>query len=319
MFRARKAALAVLCALMCLAAANADEYRIGPGDVLEINFWQDPDLNTVVRVSLDGSITLDIIGQIEAGGRTTQELQGDIVRRISRLNKNISQAVVRVSQYNFNHVYVTGEVRTPGKLAFEAIPDLWSIINEAGGATDAADLTRVTIIRGGEERGQVEIVNVSEAIADGTLHLLPKVRRKDTIELPTTPLGLPAGQLGRPLREQRSVIYVVGAVMQPGPIAFEENVDLLEAIALAGGPTPGADLKKAKIIRKDGYYAQTVQVDLDRYSRSGKPIRYLLDKEDTVVLPERRSGFFGSGLGTAVSILGAITSAVLIYDRLSED
>jgi len=191
--------------------AQAEEYRIGPDDVLEINFWQAPTFNTTVRVNLEGKITLDIIGQIDAAGKTTQELQNDIVRQISRLNKDISQAVVRVVQYNYNYVYVTGQARNPGKLTFEQIPDLWEIINEAGGPTDVADLSRVTIVRGGEDAGKVEIVDVAKAISTGTLNKLPKVRRMDTIELPGTLGGIPSRDLGRSV-EKKNVIYVVGAV-----------------------------------------------------------------------------------------------------------
>ncbi len=309
--------LLVTCISVVIGAGEA--YKIGPEDVLEVNFWQDPKLNSTVRVGLDGNITLDIIGQIEAAGKTTEQLQDDIVRQISRLNKNISQAVVRVVTYNYNHVYVTGEVHTPGKLTFEAIPDLWSVINEAGGPTDFADLTRVTIVRGGEDAGKVEIVNVQQALATGTLNKLPKVRRLDTIELPQNITGLPSADLARSSEERRNVIYVVGAVVRPGPITYEDNIDVLEAIALAGGPAPNANLKKAKIVSKDGYYAQAMQLNLDKYTKSGTPSRYVLRKEDTIVLPEKSAGFLGVGLGTSIAVIGAVTSIILVIDRLSSN
>jgi polysaccharide export outer membrane protein len=311
--------VAILIFILASASSTVGQaYRIGPEDQLEVNFWQDPGLNSLVRVSLDGKITLDIIGQIDAAAKTTEELQNDIVRMISRLNQNISQAVVRVTEYNFNHIYVTGEVNSPGKLAFEAIPDLWSIINEAGGITDQADLTRVTIIRGGDEAGVVEIANVSSAISNGTLDRLPKVRRQDTVELPRSLMGLPSSDLGR-ATEMRNVIYVVGAVTQPGAITFEENIDVMEAIALAGGPSANAELDKTKIITKDGYYAQSLQVNLEKYSMTGKPFRYKLRKEDTILIPERRTGGIGANITTIVGVLGAVTSAILIYERLNSD
>ena len=202
-------------------------------------------------------------------------------------------------------------------MTFESIPDLWSIINEAGGPTDVADLTRVTIVRGGDDAGKVEVVNVSQAIATGTLDRLPKIRRMDTIELPKTLLGLPSSDLARTSDERRNVVYVVGAVVRPGPISFEDGIDVLEAIALAGGPAPNADLKKARIVTKDGYYAQAMQFNLDKYARTGQPSRYIVRKEDTIVLPQKSGGLFGASLGTTVAVLGAISSALLIYDRLA--
>ena len=97
----------LIVAMMFLASlCTAKDYRIGAEDILEIKFWQDEKLNTVVRVGLDGKIALDIIGQIDAAGRTTEELQDEIVRQMSRIDKNISQCVVRVQAYNSNYVFV---------------------------------------------------------------------------------------------------------------------------------------------------------------------------------------------------------------------
>ena len=310
--------ITLLISFILVFSALAEGYKIGPEDVLEINFWQDPQLNSVVRVSLDGKITLDIIGQIQAAGKTTEELQSDIVRSMSRLNKNISQAVVRVTTYNYNYVYVIGEIQTSGKRTFEIIPDLWSIINESGGVTEFADLSRVTIIRGGDQAGEVEVVNVNEAISSGRLSSLPKVRRQDTIEIPRRLFGLTASDIGRNV-EKKNVIYVVGAVNQPGPVEYEDNIDFMEVLALAGGPTPEANLKKVKIMTKDGSYAQSYQVNLEKYTETGRPARYILKNEDTFIIPQRSNGFFGGGVTTWVTIIGGITSAVVLYELVKPE
>ncbi|MDH4156534.1 MAG: polysaccharide biosynthesis/export family protein [candidate division Zixibacteria bacterium] len=310
--------LAVLCLSLAASLAAAEDYRIGPGDVLEIKFWQDPALNAQVRVSANGFITLDIVGQIEASGKTTEQLQTEIVRQISRLNKRISQAVVLVVEYNYQYVFVTGQVNQPGKLTFEEIPDLWTLVNEAGGITAFGDLSRVTIIRGGKDAGKVEVVNVAEAIARGQLDKLPAVRREDTIEIGRSLAGVPSGEVGQPV-ERRNIFYVIGAVTTPGPIKFEENVDIMEALALAGGPAPDADLKKAQIITKDGYYAQSLQFNLEKYARTGALPRYIMRREDTFLLPRKGAGFMGIGVGTLAAFLGAVTSAILIYNQLKPE
>ena len=298
----------------------AEDYKVGPGDILEINFWQEPTLNSQIRVSQEGKISLDIAGEIEVTGKTTSQLETDIVRRISRLNKNISQAVVRVSEYNYQYVFVSGQVRQPGKYAFEEIPGLWKVINEAGGTNEIGDLSRVTIIRGGERAGEVEVVNVANAIAAGDLSRLPKIYREDTIEIPRNPAGLLSAELGQN-REQKNVIYVVGAVTNPGPISFEDNIDVLEAISLAGGIQDNANWKKTKIISKDGYYGQSMQINLEKYSNTGAAARYTMRKEDVIVVPSK-SGFFGVAgfnLTTIGAIAGVITSSILIYDQVSNN
>ncbi len=314
----RKLALALLLVLPATGALAAEEYQIGTGDVLSVSFWQDPTLNAEVRVSQDGTITLDIIGDIEAEGKTTQELQADIVRQMSRLNTRISQAVVRVSEYNHLYVFVSGQVREPGKKTFEEIPDLWTIINEAGGISEIGDLSRVTIIRGGDDAGKVITVDVRKAIAEGNMDDLPKIGRGDTVDIPRTAVGLPSADIGQS-RELKNLIYVVGAVTHPGPIEYQQNVDVLEAISLAGGPSSGADLKKTKIVMKDAYYGQSLQLNLEQYTEEGRPARYIVNKEDVIVVPQK-SGFFDRfSIGTVATALGIISTSVLIYTQLSDD
>lgn len=302
--------------LGCLTlSAQTTEYRIGPEDVLDIRFWQDESLNTTVKVGQDGRITLDIIGQIEVTGKTTEELQNEIIRQMSRLNKNISQAVVRVTQFNYNFLYLTGQVLSPGKRTYETIPGLWDVINEAGGVTPLGDLTRVTIIRGGEEAGKVEVINVSKAVSEGNVDHLPRLRRQDTIEIPALPGGIPQAAIGEFSTEAKNTVYVLGAVTRPGPVQFEENADLLQILAAAGGPSPTADLKKVKVISRDGAYSQTYQINVEKYSKTGEPIRYVVRKEDTFIVPQRTTSFLN--FGTIATIVGTASTAWLLIDRIS--
>lgn len=309
------AAALVLTCFLGLSNAIAEEYKIGPEDILDIRFWQDQTLNAEVRVSLDGKISLDIIGSITATGKTTDQLQNDIVRLISRLNKNISQATVRVIAHNYQYVFVIGQVMVPGKVSFEEIPDLWTIINEVGGITEFGDLSRVTIIRGGGQAGKIEVVNVSQAISEGRQDRLPKIGRLDTIEIPRT-AGLMPGTEVTQTTQVRNLIYIIGAVVAPGPITFQENLDIMEALALAGGPTDNADLKKVQLVIKDGNFAQAIMLDLDKYTRTGKPQRYMMQREDLFYVPPRRDGFFSGGLGNVAAALGMVSTIVLIADRI---
>lgn len=310
----------ILCLLVVLIAGSAvsDEYKIGTGDVIEIRFWQDNDLNTEVRVNQEGMITLDIIGSIRASGKTTNELQNDIVHQMSRLDARISQVIVRILEYNYQHVFIKGQITTPGKYSFEQIPDLWTLINEAGGLTEFGDLSRVTIIRGGDKSGEIEIVDVAGALARGELDKLPEIGRQDTIEIPRNPVGLPSADLSQQV-QKKNVIYVIGAVNTPGPIQYEDNIDILEALSLAGGPTASADLSDARVVTKDGLYAKTLSVDLEKYTTTGSPARYILGKEDTFILPNRQDSFLRRNVGTIATVLGIVTSAIIIYDQLQSD
>jgi len=98
-------------------------------------------------------------------------------------------------------------------------------------------------------------------------------------------------------------------------------MDLLEAIAVAGGYSQNADLTKVRVASKLDGYANVYTVNLKKHiEQSGTP-RYVLGAEDAVILQERRSGIFGVGLGVLRDVLtlgGSVTSIVLLVDRLSE-
>jgi len=307
--------------LIILAVAaplvTAQEYLIGPEDLLEIKFWQDNNLDAEVRVRLDGKISLDIIGEVQSSGLTTAELEREIVRQMSRYNKAVSQAVVRVLEFGAQKVYITGQILNPGKYTFEDIPDLWTVINEAGGITETGDLTRVMIIRGGDQAGQVEVINVAETVASGNVATLPRLRAGDTIEISRAPAGLPA----RTLSDQpqaKNIFYVTGAVNGPGALTLESHTDILDALALAGGTMANADLKDVTIVSKDGPNTQMLKLNLEQYVSSGIRGRYIVRPEDNIIVAAKSGGFLGIGsLTDIVAILGAASTAVFLYDALS--
>lgn len=314
----KKVILVFLLALIFIVPEGYSQtaaYQIGPEDVLEITFWQDNNLNANVKVRQDGKISLDIIGEIEAAGLTTSELEKKIVRQISRFNSAISHAVVRVIEYGYQKVYITGQVLNPGKYSFEEIPNLWVLINEAGGVDEEGDLSRVLIIRGGDAAGEVEVVNVAAAVSSGKINDLPKIRAEDTIEISRTPAGLPGRALGDQLTP-KNIYYITGEVLTPGALTLEKDIDILDAIALAGGPTEHADLKKVKVVSKDGFRTQMMQLNLKEYSETGIAGRYFIRPEDNIILPRQPERFFDfRSLRDWITVLGAVTS-VLVIDRM---
>jgi len=295
--------------------AAAQEYKIGPEDVLSVTFWQEPQLNTNVRVNQNGTIVLPVIGTITAAGLTPNELAAKIVRRISVFNRNISQASVLVTQYESNKVYVTGSVQKPGKYSFEVIPDLWKIILEAGGPTETAKLDQVKIIRGGDKAGDISNVDLSEVLKKGDLSKLPPVYPGDTIRIPgttagdqTTTGGISTTQMGE------DVIYVYGQVAKPGGYPFTRNLGLLEAIIVAGGPNSNAKLDEVRVITQGSPYSSVATVDLDHYSKMGTPAPFLLKPGDTIFIPQKKSLFSETGIiRTVFQIMLTTAASAIVY------
>ena len=145
-----KAPLAVLFLIFLCPGSPlyAQNYFIQKGDLLGITFWQEPDLSTAVTVGQNGNVNLPVIGRMRAAGMTSLQLGEKIVEDISRYRINITQVSVTVRDYEGNKVFLTGHVGSPGPLSFEVMPNLWRILQEAGGLLETADLSRISIVRG---------------------------------------------------------------------------------------------------------------------------------------------------------------------------
>ena len=312
--------------LFSIESSMGQEYTIGSEDVLSISFWQEPKFNTTVRVSQNGMIVLPVIGSLTAAGQTPSKLATKIVERISVFNKNISQASVVVTQYGSKKIYVTGHVLQPGKYTFEAIPDLWKIILEAGGPAETALIDHIKIIRGGAEANKIITVNLAEFLKHGDQTKLPRVYPGDTIHVP----GIPAETAGadsetsggiRSTQINEDVIYIYGQIARPGGYRFNQNLSVLEAIIIAGGPTPAAKLDEVKIIMQGAPYSSVATIDLENYSKLGAPAPFSLNPGDTIFIPRRRASSFWESLqrGLLYDVLRiAITasSSILVYRLL---
>lgn len=301
----------------------AQEYKIGAEDVLAITFWQQPQLNTNVRVNQDGTIVLPVIGSITAAGLTPTDLATKIVGKISFFNRNISQASVVVTQYGSKKVYVNGYVMQPGKYAFEVIPDLWKIILEAGGPAETAKLDQVKIIRGGAESGKTLTVDLTEFLSEGNLSRLPPIYPGDTIQVPgvnpraVDSEGASVGGI-KSAQVIEDVVYIYGQVARPGGYQFTRNLSLLEAIIIAGGPTPLAKLDEVKIIMKGERYSTVATLNLETYAKQGTPAPFLLKAGDTIFIPEKKSSVIVQTLqrGILYEVMRVVLTAgtsILIY------
>jgi protein involved in polysaccharide export with SLBB domain len=269
------------------------EYIIGHGDLLAVTFWQRPELNTEGRVTAAGDVELPLIGAVRAAGLTPNQLRDAILSRISLLDIRITQAAVIVREYASKIVYMTGSVLTPGKQKFEVIPNLWQIILEAGGPQPTALLNDVTIVRGdGQEAGKIIHVDLTKALEQGNLTSLPPIYPGDTVHVP----GIATGERGTPVSnvplsplERRDVVYVFGQVLTPGVINLDKNnMDLLDALVRAGGPTETANLKEVRLFFRGRQQAEMALINLDRYMRRSTPLPLLLHPGDAIYVPRRR-------------------------------
>ncbi len=319
----KRTLISLLLLVLVLASAVSPrharaEYVIGPGDVLTVSYWQQPELDQRVTVRQDGKITLAIIGETQAAGLTTNRLAQVIVERVSRVNQNISQVVVTVDEFRSRSVFVGGQVNSPGLLYFEEIPDLWEVIKLAGGPADDADLTDVTVLRSAEAGGGVIHVDLAEILATGELDRFPALHPGYTVRVSRLPVGT-GGEQFVDQSKRKKAYYIYGSIASPGRHAMEsDQIDLLEALVLAGGPGPRADLSKVRVVSKATGQPVVRIIDLESYGKTGGPERYIIQREDAIYIPMAGRGFLSatwSGLRDLLAVTGTLSSLILILTR----
>jgi polysaccharide export outer membrane protein len=126
--------------------ALADEYRVQPGDVLEVSVWKEQELEADVLVRSDGGLSFPLVGDVAARGKTIGTLRGEITERLKRYIPNPVVSIA-VKAIGGNRIYVIGKVQRPGEFPFVRPLDVMQALSLAGGATSFAALNDIVILR----------------------------------------------------------------------------------------------------------------------------------------------------------------------------
>jgi len=127
-------------------AFGGSEYRLGPDDVIQVFVWKEPELSTDVVVRPDGNVSLPLIGELPAHGKTSVQLQGEIAWKLSEyLAEPIVNVIVK--EVNSAKVSVLGEVKNPGVYKIGNRATLLDAVAMAGGFTEYAKRDNITVIR----------------------------------------------------------------------------------------------------------------------------------------------------------------------------
>jgi polysaccharide export outer membrane protein len=125
------------------ATPGAPGYRIGPLDVIEVAVYKVPDLTKTVQVADAGTVSLPLVGEIHVMGRTAQEVERDLTRRLGAKYLQDPQVNIYIREYNSQRVTLEGAVKTPGVFPLKGKTTLLQTVASAGGLTESADSTVV--------------------------------------------------------------------------------------------------------------------------------------------------------------------------------
>lgn len=127
---------------------RSHEYVVGPADQLRINVWRDNELSQEIRVRPDGTITLPLVGDLRAAGRTPSQIRDELARRLTEFVKSdaarVTVAVLAVNSYRFS---VAGNVERPGIFSSGYYVTVLEALAMAGGPNRFAAPARTVILR----------------------------------------------------------------------------------------------------------------------------------------------------------------------------
>ena len=300
-------------------------YLLGPGDVLDVRVFGQPDLSSQVQIDSDGNISsLPFLETpIKAKCRTDKQVQKDIAVAYSKFINN-PQVSVRISERNSRQpATVFGAVRQPTRVEMKRKVRLNELMAVSGGFTERASGT-IQILHTeplmcpepGEEADAapidgtnipLRIIKISELRA-GKTEANPVIRPGDYV-----------------LVTEAEPVYITGAVNAPGGIYLRDQLMLSRALAMVGGARKEAKLNDVKVYRQIPGSAnqEVISVDVAAIKKNQKP-DFVLQAFDVIEVSE--SGMFSSqrigqtlmgaltgGLNTAISSTGTYLPSRVIY------
>ncbi|CUR48398.1 Polysaccharide export lipoprotein Wza [Alloalcanivorax xenomutans] len=204
------------------------DYRVGPGDVLQITVWDHPEL-TIPAGSMrspseagnwvhnDGTIFYPYVGKVDVNGLKVTEIRDLITSRISQYIED-PQVDVTVAAFRSQKVYVTGEVKQPGAYPITNVPmRLLDAVNAAGGLGENADWTDVDLSRDGMDYR----LSLRAVYQEGN---------------PAHNVLMRPGDVVHVARNEDNKVFVLGEVKEPRPVPMTRNgLTLAEALSSVGG------------------------------------------------------------------------------------
>jgi len=199
--------------------ARGDAYRLGPGDVIDITVYNNPDLETKTAIGQDGHVSFPLIGSVALADMTPAQAGRRIAHRLDAGGFVRKPYVnILVTDYRSQTVSVLGEVNNPGAYNISRPVDITQVLAMAGGINSKGS-SLVTLVRKGRDgTPSRQKVDVTRLIEDGSAD--PVVRNGDIVYVPSAP-----------------VFYIYGEVRNPGAYPLTSGLTVQQALSVGGGLT----------------------------------------------------------------------------------
>lgn len=170
-----------------VAEPVVDTYRIGVDDQVQVTVWRNADLSVNVPVRPDGMISVPLVGDVQAGGRTPDEVAENIKKKLAYYIRDPSVTVILTSlkSHEFlTRVRITGEVRSPRSLPYRQGMTVLDAVLEAGGVTEFAAPNRTKLYRKTETKVQIMEIDLGDILNKGKLKTNLELKSGDVLTVP---------------------------------------------------------------------------------------------------------------------------------------
>ena len=164
-----------------------EDYRIGVDDRVQVSVWRNPELTVIAPVRPDGKISVPIIGDIQAGGQTANQVAENVKKRLAEYIRepNVAVIITELRSHEFlTRVRVTGAVRTPRSMPHRQGMTVLDAVLEAGGVNEFASANRAKLYRKVKDKNEVFEVSLGDILTKGRLETNLVLRPGDVITVP---------------------------------------------------------------------------------------------------------------------------------------
>lgn len=246
--------------------AIPEEYHLGPGDVVDVQVWDQPTLSGRHTIGPDGTLAIPLIGELDVEGMTRTEAMSLIRTSLETFYQD-PFVNLQILEYKNNRVFVLGRVTRPGMVSFDGRGTLLEALAMAGSVPvldRTTQLTKCAVIRG---RQQIIWIDLKELLVYGNMNLNLRLANNDVVYIPDG---------------HDALVYVMGEVETPGAYRITPEMSFLDALMLAGGPTLDAKKGKLALIRNEHGVGNVREITLAGFRKGDFAGNILLEENDII-------------------------------------
>ena len=216
-----------------LVAAPTGSFVLGPGDVVTISVYGQPELTTTAYVSDAGKVRVPLAGEVAISGLSPNDAAARIAEAFVRQDLLVNPQVnVTVAEYRSQQVSVIGEVRNPGRFPIETRMNVLDALALAGGVSETAG-SRITVLRRVGSQVIRYSVNLDGYLAEHPDQGLFQLRAGDTVIAP-----------------KADMFYIYGEVRSPSAYPLQPGMTVVQALSVGGGLTERGTDRRIEIKRQ---------------------------------------------------------------------